>query len=159
MLDSQVANVTSRNQTHDAEKRMRRSPCALGFTEANVLHCSSCDIVRTFRRPAVIRRPCSASASGELCSLPPVVTPLVAERRDSPQQIVVHSSNQRHTGTLGFRRGKIINSLEFLRHFEKRWIGEFCRAMVLFQKLAQKSREVFPEFFKSCPKPLQFVRL
>jgi len=26
-------------------------------------------------------------------------------------------------------------------------MGEFCRAMVLFQKLAQKYQEVFPAFF------------
>ena len=72
-------------------------------------------------------------------------------RGDAPQQIMVHSSNQRHTGTLGFRRGKIFNTPEVLRHFEETRIGEFCRAVVLFQKLAQKYREVFPEFFKSCP--------
>ena len=81
----------------------------------------------------------------------PLATPLITACSDAPQQIMVHSSNQRHTGTLGFRRGKIFNSPEFLRHFEEKRIGEFCRAMVLFQKLAQKYREVFPEFFKSCP--------
>ena len=64
---------------------------------------------------------------------------------------MVHSSNQRHMGTLGFRRGKIFNLPEFLRRFVEIRIGEFCRAVVLFQKLAQKYREVFPEFFKSCP--------
>jgi len=64
---------------------------------------------------------------------------------------MVRSSNKRHTGTLAFSRGKIFNSPEFLRHFEVKRIGEFCRAMVLFQKLAQEYREVFPEFFKSCP--------
>jgi len=83
--------------------------------------------------------------------LPPVVTPLVTARSDAPQQIMVHSSNQRHKGTLCFRRGEIFNSPEFLRHFEEKRIGEFCRAMVLFQKLAQKYWEVFSEFFKSCP--------
>ena len=30
-------------------------------------------------------------------------------------------------------------------------IGEICRAVVLFQKLAHKYREVFPEIFKYCP--------
>jgi len=54
-------------------------------------------------------------------------------------------------GTLAVRRGKIFKSPEFLRHFEEKRIGEFCRAMVLLQKLAQKYREVFSEFFKSCP--------
>jgi len=60
---------------------------------------------------------------------------------------MAHSSNQRHTRTLAFRRGKIINSPEFLGHFEEKLVGEFCRAMDLFQKLAQKYLEVFPEFF------------
>ena len=83
--------------------------------------------------------------------LPPVVTPMITARSDAPQQIMVHSSNQRHTGTLGLRRGKIFNSPEFLRHFEEKRIGEFCRAMVLFQKLAQKYREAFAEFFQSSP--------
>jgi len=32
-----------------------------GLSEANALHWSSCDIVRTFRRPAVIRRPGNCS--------------------------------------------------------------------------------------------------
>jgi len=122
-----------------------------GLSEANVLHWSSCDIVRTFRRPAVIRLLHSDSSPGELCPFPPVVTPLITALSDAHQQIMVHSSNQRHTGTLGFRRGKIFNSLEFLRHFEEKRIGEFCRAMILFQKLAQKYQEVFPELFKSYP--------
>jgi len=52
---------------------------------------------------------------------------------------------------LGFRRGKIFNSPEFLRHLEEKRMGEFCRTMVLFQKIARKYREVFPEFFQSCP--------
>ena len=60
---------------------------------------------------------------------------------------MVHCSNQRHTGTLAFRQGKIFNTPEFLRHFEEKRMGAFCRAMVLFQKLAQKYREVFPELF------------
>jgi len=36
-----------------------------------------CDIVGTFRRPPVIRRPHSDSAAGELCPLVPLVTPLL----------------------------------------------------------------------------------
>ena len=119
--------------------------------EENLLHWSSCDIVRTFRRPTVIRHPHSASAPGESCHLPSVVTPLITERSDAPQQIMVHSSNWRHKGTLCFRRGKIFNSPEFLHRFEEKRMREFCRAMVLFQKLAQKYRYVFPDFLKSCP--------
>ena len=108
------------------------------------------DTVRTFRRPH------SDLAPGELC---PFVTPLITARSDAPQQIMVHSSNQRHKGTLGFRRGNIFNSPEFLRHFEETRIGEFCRAMVLFQKLARKYWEVFPEFFDLVRISPHFVRL
>ena len=61
---------------------------------------------------------------------------------------MVHCSNQRHTGTLGCRPGKIFNSPEFLRHFEEKRIGEFHGAMILFQTLSQKYRQVLPEFFK-----------
>jgi len=83
----------------------------------------------------------------ELHPLSLVFTPMITARSDTPQQIMVHNSNERHTGTLAFRRDKIFNSPEFLRHFEEKRIGEFCRAMVLFQKLAPKYQEVFPEFF------------
>jgi len=38
MLDAEVADVASRNQTHDTEKRMRRSPCASGFSLLSVHH-------------------------------------------------------------------------------------------------------------------------
>jgi len=78
--------------------------------------------------------------------LAPRRSPLITARSDAPQQIMVHSSNQRHTGTLGFKRSKIFSLPEFLRHFEEKRIGEFCRAMVLFQKLAQKYRKFFLNF-------------
>jgi len=74
-----------------------------GLPKANVLHWSSCDIVRTSRRPTVIRRLHSDSTHVKLCPLPPVVTPLITARSDAPQQIMVHSSNQRHTGTFSIR--------------------------------------------------------
>ena len=121
-------------------KKQAWRPCVQtwGLPEANVLHWSSCDIVRTFRRPH------SDLGLRESCLLPPVVTTLVTAPSDAPQQ----------TGTLSFRLGKIFNSPELLRHFEEKRIGEFCRAMVLFQKLAQKYREEFPEFFKSCSNSL-----
>ena len=99
----------------------------------------------------MIRRSHSDKTPGELCPLLPVITPLITARSDAPQQIMVHSSNQRHTGTLGFKPGKIFNLPEFLRHFEEKRIGESCRALVQFLILAQKYREVFPEFFQSCP--------
>jgi len=55
-------------------------------------------------------------------------------------------SKQRHTGTLGFRRGKIFNSPEFLRHFEETRIGEFWNAMVLFRNLPKNIRKFFLNF-------------
>jgi len=136
-----VRGATTLDGSRDKKQVWRPHVRTWGLSEANVLHWNSCDIVGTFRRTH------SGSAPGELCPLPPVLTPLITARRDAPQQIMVHCSNQRHTGTLGCRRDKIFNSPEFLRHFEEKWIGEFCRAMVLFQKLAQKYWEVFPEFF------------
>jgi len=41
---------------------------------------STYDIFRTFRRPH------SDSATGELCPLTPVVTPVITARSDTPQQ-------------------------------------------------------------------------
>ena len=122
-----------------------------GLSEANVVHWSSCDIVRTFRHPH------SDSAPGELCPLPPVITPLITARSDAPQQIMVHSSNQWHTGTLGFRRGKIFNSPEFLRHFEEKRTGEFCRGWFCFRILPKNIFSwIFSILSESSP---HFVRL
>jgi len=53
---------------------------------------NSYDIVRTFRRPAVIQIPHSDSAPGELRPLSPVVTPLITARSDTPQQIMLHTT-------------------------------------------------------------------
>jgi len=36
---------------------------------------------------------------GNRAPYPPIVTPLVTARSAAPQQIMVHSSNQRHTGS------------------------------------------------------------
>ena len=107
---------------------------------------SSCDIVRTFRSPAVIRRLHSDSAPRQLCLLPLVVTSLITARRDAPQQIMVRSCNQRHTRALAFMPGKIFNSPEFLRHFEEKRVGEFCRAVVLFQKVPKNIGKFFLNF-------------
>jgi len=41
------------------------------------------------------------------------------------------------------QRRAFFNSPEFLRHFETTRIGEFCRAMVLFQKLAQNIGKLY----------------
>jgi len=87
---------------------------------------------QSFGALIVIRR------RGNCAPCSPSLRPLNTARSDAPQQIMVHSSNQRHTGTLGLQWGRIFNSPEFLRHFEEKRIGEFCRAMVLFLKLAQK---------------------
>ena len=45
-------------------------------------------------------------------------------------------------------------NFQFARMFAPLWgkrRGKFCRPIVLLKKLAQIYREVFPEFFKSCP--------
>ena len=55
----------------------------------------------------------SDSAHEKLCPLTTDFAPLVTALSDAPQQIMVHSSNQRHKGTLGFR-GK---NLQFARIF------------------------------------------
>jgi len=77
--------------------------------------------------------------------LSPVVTPLVTARSDAPQQIMVRSSNQRHRGTLGFRRGKIFNSLEFLRHFEEK--GEIAGRWFCFRNLPKIIGKFFLNVF------------
>jgi len=72
-----------------------------------------------FSAPAVIRRPHSESAPGELClSCPRRYAPDYCAPH-APQQNMVLSSNQRLTGTFGFRGDKIFNSPEFLRHSEE----------------------------------------
>jgi len=38
---------------------------------------------------------------------------MITALRDAPQQIMGYSSNQRHTGTLGFRGGEFFNSHKF----------------------------------------------
>ena len=109
------------------------------LSEANV-HCTEVLVTllelfgarQSFRSLIVIRRP------GNCAPCPPSLRPwlLHAVTRLNKSCCTIHSSNQRHIGTLGFRRGKIFNAPEFLRHFEEKRTGEFCRAMVLFQKLA-----------------------
>ena len=49
--------------------------------------------------------------------LTPVVTPLSTVRSDAPQQIMVHSSNQRHTGTLSLSGAKF----SIRRNFAPLW--------------------------------------
>ena len=58
--------------------------------------------LQSFGALIVIRRPGN-------CVPAPRRYPLITARGDAPQQIMVHSSNQRHTGTLAFRRDKIFN--------------------------------------------------
>jgi len=86
----------------------------------------------------------------ESCPLRPVVTPLVTACSDASQQIMVHNSNQRHTKTLGFRRGKIFNSPEFLRH----WGNTNWRILQGDGSVSEAYPKIsgrFSEFFKSCP--------
>ena len=111
------------------------------LSEANVLHWTTCDIVRTFQRPQqsfcaliVIRRP------GIVPLLPPVDTPLITARSDAPQQTMVLSSHQRLMGTFDFRGDT----------FSLR--PNFCATVrILLKQLAQTCQEVFPEFFRILP--------
>jgi len=63
---------------------------------------------------------------------------------------MAHSSNQRHTGTLVFKRETFSIRPKFcttLRKTNRKVLQE----MVLLKELAQTHRQVFPEFSKSCP--------
>jgi len=74
--------------------------------------------------------------------------PLITALSDAPQQIMVHTSNHRYTGTLGFRGGNFLIRPNFCATLRK---TNGLQALVLLKKLAQTYRQVFPEFFKSCP--------
>jgi len=130
--------VTRLDGARDKKQVWRPHFRTWGLSEANVLHWSTCDIARIFRRP----RNCG------LC--PPVITPLFTARSDAPQQTMVLSSNQRHTGTFALGWAYF----QFARIFAPLWgkrIGKFCRAMILLKQLDQTYQEVFPESFSSCP--------
>ena len=92
-----------------------------GLSEANVLHWSTCDIVRTFWRPprsfgALIAIRCP----GNCAALALVFAPMITARSDAPRHTVVLSSpNKRLREPLALGRGKIFNSPEFLRHREE----------------------------------------
>ena len=111
-----------------------------GLSEANVLHWSSCDIVRTFASR-------SHSAPGELCPCPSSLRPRLLREATRLNKSWYIALTRGIREPWGFKRGKSFNSPEFLRQFEEKRTGEFFRAMVLFQKLAQIYRKDFPEFF------------
>ena len=84
-----------------------------GLSEANILHWSTYDIVRTFRRHAVIRRPgncapCPRRYARDYC----------AQRRASTKPWYT-ALTKGIRQTLGFRDGEFFNLPEFLRHFEE----------------------------------------
>jgi len=108
-------------------------PCVRtwGRPEANVLHWSSCDIVRTFRRPAVIQRLHSDLAPGQLCPLPPVVTRAATRLNKSWYTAL----------TRGIREPWALGGAK--ENFAGRW---FC-----FRKLPKNIKKFFLNFFKSCP--------
>ena len=75
----------------------------------------------------------------------PVVAPLITARSDAPQQIMVHSSNQRHTGTLGFQRGRVFSFPEFLRHFDEKRMN-FAERWFCFRNLPKNNGKLFLNF-------------
>jgi len=112
-----------------------------GLSEANVLHWSTVlvTLLRLFGALIVIRRP------GNCARCPPSLHPWLLGAATRLNKTMVHSSNQRHTGTLGFRG----RDFQFARIFAPLWgkrIEKFCRAVVLLKQLAQTYREVFPVF-------------
>ena len=122
------------------------------LSEANELHCGTCDIVGTFGR-----RSQSLGARGIVPPCSPVVTPLITARSDAPQQTIVLSSNQKHTGTFGSGEGQ---NFQFVRIFEPLWrkrIWKFCRAMMLLKQIAQTYREVVPEIFWILPESSPYL--
>jgi len=78
-----VRDVTKLDGARDKKQVWRPHVWTWDLSEANALHWSTCDIVRTFWRPH------SDSAPRELCLL------MITALSDAPQQIMVHSSNQR----------------------------------------------------------------
>ena len=122
-----------------------------------VLKYSTYNIARTFRHPEVIRRSHSDSVPGELCPCPLSLRPWLLRAVTRLNKTMVHSSNQRHTGTLGFRGGISIcpNFCASLRKTNRK--TKFCRGKRSFAgrwfclSNFLKHRQVFPEILKSCP--------
>jgi len=77
-----------------------------GLSEANVLHWRICDIVRTFRCPRSHSAPSYWFGARGIVPVLPCRYALITARSDAPQQTIVLSSNQRLTGTFGFRGAK-----------------------------------------------------
>jgi len=89
----------------------------------------------------VIRRP------GNCASSPPSLRPWLPHS-------ATRLNKSWHTALIRGIQDLGEKTFQFARIFAPLWgkrIGEFCRAMVLLEKLAQTYREVFPEFFLSCP--------
>jgi len=111
-----------------------------GLSEANVLHWSTCDIVRTFRHPAVIRRP--GNCAPWTLSLRPWL--LCAATRLNKSWYTALTRGIREPWDLGGQ------NFQFARIFAPLWgkpVGEFRSAMVLLKKLAQTYQEVFSWIF------------
>jgi len=83
---------------------------------------------------------------GNCAPCSPSLRPWLLRASDAPQQIMVHSSNQRLKGTLGFKRGKIFNSPEFLRHSEEKRKAEFAGRWFCFRNLPKNNGKFFPNF-------------
>jgi len=79
-----------------------------------------------------------------------IVTPLITTRKDAPQQTMVLSSNQSHTGTFGFRGEKFSIRPNFCATVRKT-NRKVLQGDDSAQQLAQTYREVFPEIVLILP--------
>ena len=112
------------------------------------LQYSTYDIVRTFRRPAVIRRPHCDFAPGELCPCPHrYARDYCARRASTKPWYTALTGGIREPWASGGKND------QFARIFAPLWgkqIGKFCRAMVLLATCPSID-QFFLKFFVSCP--------
>ena len=123
-----------------------------GLSEADVLHWSSCDIVSTFRRPAVIQCLHSDSVRGELCPLPTVVTPpwfLRAATRLNKSWYTALTRGIREAWALGGAKFSIRPN--FCATLRKNEWENFAGRWFWFRNLLKNIGKLFLNFFKSCP--------
>jgi len=59
---------------------------------------------------------------------------------------MVHNTNQRHTGSLGFRGRKLLNFPEFLPHFEENELESFTGRWFFLRNLPKHIGKFFLNF-------------
>ena len=130
-----------------------------GLSEANALYWRSCDIVRTFRRPAVIRRPHSASAPGELC-------PLTLSLRPWLLRTATRLNKSWHTAlTRGMREpwalggAKFSIRPKFWATLRKNESDNFAGRWFCFRNLPKNIGKFFLNFFNLVRISPHFIRL